>query len=274
MPTYTSGALRLNYQEIGSGHPLVLLHGFGQHSGAWMEPATALSKFFRVLVPDMRGCGLSDTASPGFTTRDLAADVVALLDHLSLPRAHFSGWSLGGAVGLELGIGHRERLHSLALHSTFAGGRADYQKNWIAMRKQIILSGDKELDMATRIIGFFSPEFVNEHPERIADFKRRELSNPHPGTEIGLAGQNSAAQQHEARDRIHLISVPTLITVGSADRTTLPAASKLMNEKIKGSELFIFDNAGHFPAFQMFDEFVSVSLGFAIKHTPQAVSTI
>ena len=273
MATYLSGGLRLNYQEVGAGTPLVLLHGFGQHSGAWMETAAALGRYFRVLVPDMRGCGMSEAAPVGFSIRDLAADVVALLDHLSLPRAHFAGWSLGGAVGIELGIGYSDRLHSLALHSSFAGGRADYQKNWIAMRKQIILSGDRELDMATRIIGFFSPEFVNEHPERILEFKRRELSNPFPGTEIGLAGQNSAAQQHEARDRLHLITCPTLITVGSADRTTLPAASKLMHEKIKGSELFIFDNAGHFPAFQVFDEFLSVSLGFAMKHIPQVAST-
>lgn len=274
MPTYSSAGLRLNYQEVGTGTPLVLLHGFGQHSGAWTEPAAALGRYFRVLVPDMRGCGESEAAAPGFTTRDLALDVIALLDHLSLPRAHFSGWSLGGAVGIELGIGYSDRLHSLALHSSFPGGRADYQKNWIAMRKQIILSGDRDLDMATRIIGFFSPEFVNEHPERIQEFKRRELSNPHPGTEIGLAGQNTAAQSHEARDRLHLISCPTLITVGSADRTTLPAASKLMHEKIKGSELFIFDNAGHFPPFQVFHEFVSASLGFAMKYTPQAGNVV
>ncbi len=269
MPSYLSGDLRLHYQEVGSGHPLVLVHGFGQHSGAWMEAADALGRFFRVLVPDMRGCGQSEAAAPGFTTRDLASDVVALLDHLALPRAHFAGWSLGGAVGLEFGIGHADRLTSLALHSSFAGGRAAYQKNWIAMRKQIILSGDRELDMATRIIGFFSPEFVNEHPERIEEFRRRDAANAYPGTEAGLTGQNMAAQQHEARDRLHLIETPTLITVGSADRTTLPAASKVMHEKIKGSELVIFDNAGHFPAFQAFDEFISVSLGFAMKHTPR-----
>ena len=115
--------------------------------------------------------------------------------------------------------------------------------------------------MATRINGFFSPEYINEHPKRIQEFKRRELSNPFPGTRVGITGQNSAAQQREARDRLHQISSPTLITVGSGDRTTLPAASKLMHEKIKGSELFIFDNAGHFPAFQLFDEFVSISPG-------------
>ena len=65
-----------------------------------------------------------------------------------------------------------------------------------------------------------------------------------------------------------MITVPTLITVGSADRTTMPAASRFMHERIKGSELVIFDNAGHFPMFQVKDEFASVSLGFMLKHDP------
>ena len=127
--------------------------------------------------------------------------------------------------------------------------------------------------MATRIIGFFFARFVNERPDRIDEFKRRELSNPFPGTEIGLAGQNAAAQAHEARDRLHLVTAPTLITVGSADRTTQPAASRLMHERIAGSELVIFDNVGHFPAFQVTDEFLSVSIGFMVKNSPSAMST-
>ena len=88
--------------------------------------------------------------------------------------------------------------------------------------------------MATRMNGFFSPEYVNEHPERIQKFKRRELSNPYPGTEVGITGQNSAAQQREARDRLHLISSPTLITVGSADRTTAASGVEADAREDKG----------------------------------------
>lgn len=266
MPQYTSSGLQLHYEDVGSGPPLILLHGFGTHGGCWDECVAVYKRFFRVLVPDMRGCGRSEAAAPGFTTRDLAADMVALMDHAGVDRAHFAGWSLGGAVGVELGISDSPRLASLSLHSSFAGGRTEYQRNWIAMRKRIILSGDRELDLATRMIGFFSPEFFTEHPERIEEFRRRELANPYPGTETGLAGQNQAAQSHEARDRLHLISAPTLITVGSADRTTQPAASRLMHERIRGSELVIFDNAGHFPSFQVLGEFLSVSIGFMVKH--------
>lgn len=273
MPYYTASGLKLHYEDVGEGPPFILLHGFGTHGGCWHECVDVYRRFFRVLVPDMRGCGRSEAAPPGFTTSDLALDMVALLDHLKIERAHFAGWSLGGAVGVELGIARSDRLFSLSLHSSFAGGRTAYQRAWIEMRKRIILSGDRELDVATRVIGFFSPEFFNERPDRIEQFKRGQLNDPYPGTEKGLAGQNQAAQLHEARDRLHLIQAPTLITVGSADRTTMPAASRLMHERIPRSELVIFDNAGHFPAFQVLDEFLSTSIGFMVKHGPDARST-
>jgi len=266
MPHYSNDGLQLHYKEVGSGPPLVLLHGFGQNGSAWDEALETYARHFRVIVPDMRGCGQSDTAPPGFPVRAVAADMVALFDHLGIERVHFAGWSLGGAVALELVLGWPERLITLSLHSTYAGGRTAYQSTWIAMRKQIILSGDQELDVLTRMIGFFSPEFFNEHPERIEEFRRRDRANLYRGTPEGLAGQNQAAAGHDVRDRLDRIALPTLITVGSADRTTQPAAAHLLHRGIRGSELVIFDNAGHFPAFQVRDEFMSVTLGFLIKH--------
>src|SRR3982750_2077796 len=106
MPHYSSSGLQLFYEDVGTGAPLVLLHGFGTYGRIWADAVSVYQRFFRVLVLDMRGCGRSDTAPPGFTTRDLAGDVVALLDHLGIGAAHFAGWSLGGAVGLELAVEH------------------------------------------------------------------------------------------------------------------------------------------------------------------------
>lgn len=266
MPTYLSSGLQLNYDEYGQGAPLVLQHGFGQNAASWRFQAERLARHFKVIVPDMRGCGKSQAAEPGFGIADYAGDIVALLDHLELEKVHFSGWSLGGVIGLELGIRHGERLKTLALHSSLAGGRGNYQRNWTEMRRRVMLSGDRELDFQTRIIGFFSPEFIDLHPERIEEFRQMELSNPYRNSDVGLAGQVTAARAHDAREQLCTIHVPTLITVGSADRTTPPAAARQMHSSIAGAELVIFDNAGHFPPFQCVDEFVTLSLGFVLKH--------
>jgi 3-oxoadipate enol-lactonase len=266
MPTYSSKGLEFYFEQQGDGTPLILLHGFGQHGGTWAPLMPAYARYFTVVAPDMRGCGRSQLAEPGFTAADLADDVVALMDHIGAERAHIAGWSLGGPVAIELALGHADRFASLSLHSTFAGGRDRYQANWVDMRRRIIASGDRELDFNTAIIGFFTPEFINARPDRIEEFRQMLLSNPYPPTADGMAGQTGAARQFDARDRIASIRTPTLITVGSADRTTLPAQSRLMHEAIERAELFLFDGVGHFSHFQVREEFISISLGFMLKH--------
>lgn len=266
MPYFSSKGLKLYFEHQGEGTPLILLHGFGQHGGSWEPFLSAYAKFFNVIVPDMRGCGRSQAVEPGFTVAELADDIVSLMDHIEAKTAHVVGWSLGGTVGIELGIGHGDRLVSLSLHSSFAGGRDRYQTNWIDMRRRIIASGDRELDFNTSIIGFFTPEFINKYPKRVEEFRQMQNSNPYPPTAEGMAGQIAAAQKFEARNRIAFINTPTLITVGSGDRTTLPAQSRLMHESIKGAEFFLFEGGGHNAKFQFPDEFISISLGFMLKH--------
>jgi len=268
VPYFASKGLKLYFEQQGQGTPLILLHGFGQHGGSWAPLVPAYSRFFDVVVPDMRGCGRSEASEPGFTVAEMAEDILALMDHAGIDRAHVAGWSQGGTVALEFGLGHADRFVSLSLHSTYAGGRDRYQATWIDMRRRIIASGDRELDFNTRIIGFFTPEFINARPDRIEAFRQTELSNPYPPTPKGMAGQIAAAQKFEVRDRLASIATPTLVTVGSADRTTLPAQSRLMHAAIKGAEFWLFDGAGHLPQFQFPDEFISISLGFMMKHEP------
>jgi pimeloyl-ACP methyl ester carboxylesterase len=266
MPYFSSSGLKLHFEQQGAGSPLILLHGFGQHGASWAPLVPAYGRFFNVVTPDLRGCGRSEAAEPGYNATDMAEDIVTMMNHIGLARAHVVGWSAGGTVALELGIRHADRLLSLSLHSTYAGGRDRYQANWIDMRRRIIASGDRELDFNTRIIGFFTPEFINARPDRIETFRQMELGNAYPPTPTGMAGQIAAAQQFEARDRLSSIVTPTLVTVGSADRTTLPAQSRLMHAGIRGAEFWLFDGAGHLPQFQFPEEFISISLGFMLKH--------
>jgi 3-oxoadipate enol-lactonase len=266
MPAYRSGGLKLHYEEHGQGEPLILLHGFAQDSSAWIDVLPTYQRFFRVLVMDMRGGGLSEVPEPGYSPKDLAGDVIALLDHLDLEKVHFGGFSLGGAAGLELGIAHSDRLLSLSLHSTWEGGPCPSMRRWIEVRSRIISMNDPVVNVGTRIVSFFSPEFANAHEDRIDEFIRRFNSNPHPTTARGAAGHAAACLVHDVRGRLERIAAPTLITVGTADRATLPSQARYMHEHIKGSELVFIDGCAHFTPFQAPDEFMSISLGFLVKH--------
>ena len=60
MPHFLSNGLKLHFEQHGSGTPLILLHGFGQHGGSWDPLVPSFARFFKVIVPDLRGCGRSE----------------------------------------------------------------------------------------------------------------------------------------------------------------------------------------------------------------------
>jgi pimeloyl-ACP methyl ester carboxylesterase len=108
--------LQLYYEEHGSGHPLVLLHG-GLHTidlsfGA-LIPLLAASH--RVIAVELQGHGRTADIDREPTYPDLAADVIGLLDHLGVERADVFGFSLGGLVAVELGLRHPNRVGRLVL---------------------------------------------------------------------------------------------------------------------------------------------------------------
>lgn len=266
MPTYSANGVKLHYEEAGKGTPLILVHGFAQDLSSWIDVIPTYARHFHVCAVDLRGCGRSDVPEPGYGPKDLVQDMIALMDHLGARKVHFSGFSLGGAIGQELAIAHPDRLKSLSLHSTWEGGPCAHMQRWIDVRTRAIASGDPVLNWGTRVVSFFSPEFANAHPERVEEFIQRSSANPYPLTPKGAQGHGRAVMLHDTRGRLGAIKTPTLITVGSMDRATLPSQSRYLHENIKGSELVFIDGGGHFTPYQCPDEFISISLGFLMKH--------
>jgi pimeloyl-ACP methyl ester carboxylesterase len=104
------GGLELNLREAGSGPPLLLLHGWPQHSGSWRELIGPLSRGRHVIAPDLRGFGRSDAPRGDYRKHALAADVVALLDAERIERADVIGHDWGGWIAFLLAIEHPERV--------------------------------------------------------------------------------------------------------------------------------------------------------------------
>lgn len=267
MPHIVSDGLKVYYEEHGRGEPLVLVAGFGMDVSAWSEQLDRYARYFRVLLLELRGVGGSDVPEPGYTPRDLARDVLALCEERGLPRIHFGGFSLGGAVGMEFAAAHPERMLSLSLHSAWEASQPyPHLANWIEVRRRIIAANDPVVNIGTRIVSFFSPEFIDRRQDRVQAFIERARNNPRPVTPKGIEGHAQALLSHDARPRLARIACPTLITVGSHDRTTLPLSSRILHEGIAGSELVLIDGAGHCTMYEAPEEFASVSLGFLMKH--------
>jgi pimeloyl-ACP methyl ester carboxylesterase len=108
--------VRMHYEVAGDGPPVVLVHGLAASLAFWyLGVVPVLSRRFCVAAYDLRGHGLSEMPSRGYTSADLAGDLDGLLDHLGVERAHLVAHSYGAAVALRLAVSHPDRVRGLVL---------------------------------------------------------------------------------------------------------------------------------------------------------------
>jgi 3-oxoadipate enol-lactonase len=100
--------------------PVLMMHGFARNATFWNRWVPPIAESRRVYRPDLLGCGGSEVPAPGYryTPEKIEAEILAVLDTLSLPRVHWVGESSGGIIGLLLAAAHPERIASLVLCNT------------------------------------------------------------------------------------------------------------------------------------------------------------
>ena len=110
------GGVAIHHLQAGSGPDLVLLQGLSADLSFWfLRIVPRLRDRWRVTVYDARGHGLSGMPPSGYTPADFAAELIGLLDHLGIARAHLAAHSFGGAVALSAALRAPDRVRSLAL---------------------------------------------------------------------------------------------------------------------------------------------------------------
>src|SRR5688572_25657206 len=115
---FDSGGASIRYVDTGAGPPVVLIHGFtGDIERSWINTGIlpGLAREYRVLALDLRGHGRSDKPHAPAAYDELALDVIRLLDHLRIEKAHAVGYSLGGIIAIKLLTTHPDRFLSAVL---------------------------------------------------------------------------------------------------------------------------------------------------------------
>ncbi|HVF16110.1 MAG TPA: alpha/beta hydrolase [Steroidobacteraceae bacterium] len=107
--------MQMYYEVRGTGPPLVLLHGFFGCGKFWQPVIQQFSKRYRVVTPDLRGHGRSTNPSDGFTHRQSARDVFALLDRLGIKQFKAMGLSSGGMTLLHMATQQPDRVEAMIL---------------------------------------------------------------------------------------------------------------------------------------------------------------
>ncbi|SMX34728.1 alpha/beta fold hydrolase [Actibacterium lipolyticum] len=116
MPRASLRGHTIHYQQVGQGPDVVLIHGlFCNIAFWWFRVAPKLAEKHRVTALDLRGHGFSAMSNGGYRAVDLADDVVALMAHLGIEKAHLIGHSFGGAVALAVAVKHADQVECLTL---------------------------------------------------------------------------------------------------------------------------------------------------------------
>lgn len=111
MPYISAKNIRLYYEDLGKGEPVVFIHGgFSRGDSTFAAQLPVFSRGYRVLCPDLRGHGRTVAASPHWETPQLADDILWLLDELHMPKAHIVGHSMGGDVAMYCAVRHPGRV--------------------------------------------------------------------------------------------------------------------------------------------------------------------
>ena len=122
MPLANIGDIQIYYEEYGEGQALIMILGIGQDTVTWEFQISEFSKHFRLILLDNRDSGKSSSCSEIYTTETMARDILGLMDHLGIARAHLLGTSMGGMIAQQVALIAPERVIGLVLASTTSWG--------------------------------------------------------------------------------------------------------------------------------------------------------
>lgn len=268
MPTLTlDDGLALHYRLDGRADAptLVLSNSLGADLHMWDAQAAALGASCRVLRYDTRGHGRSGVPGGPATLGRLGRDLLALLDHLGVARAHICGLSLGGITAQWLAIQRPERVDRLILSNTAA--RIGSAASWDA-RVAAVTSGGMGAIADAVLARFFSPEFRAAQPATVARYGAAlRATDP-----AGYAACCAALRDADLRAALGRVAAPTLVIGGALDESTPPAQAEELRAGIAGSELLIFEGAAHLSNVERPDEFSALLRAWTLDGRVAALS--
>jgi 3-oxoadipate enol-lactonase len=219
----------MHYALTGNKEPvLVFSNSLGTDFSMWDPQMAELERSFRILRYDTRGHGKSSVTPGDYSIEQLGRDVVGLLDSLRLDRVHFCGLSMGGMIGIWLGIHAPSRLHRLVLSNTAA--RIGTKEIWNGRIATVRKDGMK-LVAAAVVERWFTPEFRAASPEKVARAQQM-LENSPPE---GYAACCAAIRDMDQRDAVAQIKVPTLVIYGGSDPVIPASEAHFLREHIRGA---------------------------------------
>jgi len=247
--TSPTNTVKLSYWERGTGLPVVLLHGFPFDHTLWQAQADALSREYRIITPDLRGHGQSPAPDGSYPMRDMAGDVVALLDSLGIEQVVWAGHSMGGYITLAAlrDFGPRVRAAAFVATHPYADPPEKQQDRQNGARKA--LESGTESAVSGMIPTIFAP---GADPESEQARRIRQIMFRTPPT--GVAGvQQGMAARPDSVETLREARVPMVWIAGAQDQIVKRAMLEGLAQTLPSLRMVWIEGAGHLPMIEQPD---------------------
>ena len=226
----------------GAGPLLLFLHGIGGNRTNWRANLPALAPHFACVAWDARGYGGSDDYEGPLAFDNFIADVLRVLDHFGVHRAHLLGLSMGGRIAMRTALLHPDRIATLSLvdtHEGFESFSAEQRQAFVDSRRAPLLAGKEPADIAGPVArSLAGPKALPEHVQQLVD----SIASLHKFSYIksleATVGQVTVGE-------ISRIVAPTHFIVGADDPLTPVAMHHEMAAKMGGAPVSVLPGAGH-----------------------------
>ncbi len=245
------GGLRIAFERLGDGPPLLLLHGLLGDSRMWRRQIDELSDEFTVVAWDAPGCGRSADPPEALRLPGYADCLAAFADTLGLRRPHVLGLSFGGGLAIELYRRHPSLPRTLALASAYAGWAGSLPREVVAERLESCLR-EADLPPDGFVPGWISGLLTEAAPAGMVREAVAIMSEFHP---VGYRVMARSLAEADLRDVLPEIDVPTLVLYGDADKRSPPQVAEELAAQIAGSNLVVLPQAGHLSNVEAADRF-------------------
>lgn len=257
MPYADLPNVRLHYRLDGDASlpVLVLSNSLGTNLDMWQPQVAAFSQRFRLLRYDTRGHGASSVTPGPYTIAQLGQDVIGLLDHLQIARAHFCGLSMGGITGMWLAVHHPQRIDRLVLSNTAA--YIGPPENWTNRAAAVERDGVASIAAAV-VERWLTPGFAAQQPALVASL----LAMLGATDAAGYAANCRAVRDSDLREAVAAITRPTLVIAGANDLPTPPRDGAFLAQAIPGARYVELAPAAHLSNLEQAEPFARAVLDF------------
>jgi pimeloyl-ACP methyl ester carboxylesterase len=246
----TDDNVRLYYEEVGSGTPIVFVHEFAGDHRSWEPQLRYFARRYRAIAYSARGYPPSDVPEPGkaYSQARACDDIRCVLDQLKIDKAHIVGLSMGGLAVLHFGLSYPERARSLLVAGAGYGSEPGEREKFRGEATTIADRLERE-GMAWFAEAYaYGPtrvQFEAKDPRGFAEFKRQLAEHSAKGsigTQLGV--QRERPSLFDLEERLRALTVPMLIVTGDEDWPCL-VPNIYLKRTCPSAGLLVIPNSGH-----------------------------